>query len=219
MDYKQYIVPKPWGYEYLIFENDYLGIWLLHINDGQRTSLHCHPDKKTGLIMLTGQGTVSFLSNDIPMPTYSKIMIREGVFHSTCAQARDGVDVIEIETPRNKENLVRMEDAYGRKGMRYETADKCVSKTDHELWIDYIVGERKEYANYIFSVQILTRQLLNALHEETIIVILSPVGIVTRDKKFSISKVGDTIKVKVVRVLLNDFDLIDDGVALIIEKK
>ncbi len=218
IDFKNCVVHKPWGYEYLIFENGSIGIWLLHINDGQRTSLHCHPDKKTGLIILNGHGIISFLTNDISMPTFSKIMIREGVFHSTCAQSLQGLDVLEVETPQDKNNLVRMEDAYGRKGLQYEGSDSYVYGREHELWIENKIGEIQKYDDYTLSVQTLTRSLLNRLHEESIIIILSPIGIVTKDKKYGISKIGDTIKVKVVRTLLNDFDLMENATALVIEK-
>ena len=40
------IVKKPWGKEYLIFQNNVVDIWLLSIEPGKNTSLHCHPTKK-----------------------------------------------------------------------------------------------------------------------------------------------------------------------------
>jgi hypothetical protein len=218
MNYKNYIVPKPWGYEYLIFENGNIGIWLLHIEYGQRTSLHCHPDKKTGLIILRGDATISFLTNDIPMPPFSKIVIREGVFHTTYAQSTGGIDVIEVETPKNKDNLVRMEDAYGRKGSNYESPEVWVKKTSSQLWIEDALDHSVLYLNCRFSIHLLTRSLINKLHEESIIIILSPLGIVTRDEKYGISKIGDTIKVKLIRRLLNDFVFHTEAKALIIEK-
>ena len=30
-DYSNVIVTKPWGYEYLVFENEFVAIWMLHI--------------------------------------------------------------------------------------------------------------------------------------------------------------------------------------------
>ena len=46
--YKNIVVNKPWGYEYLAYENEYVGLWFLHIEKDQETSLHCHPKKDTG---------------------------------------------------------------------------------------------------------------------------------------------------------------------------
>ena len=54
-DYARVVIKKPWGQEYLIFKNDYTAVWVLHINKGFRTSMHCHPNKKTSLVVLSGQ--------------------------------------------------------------------------------------------------------------------------------------------------------------------
>lgn len=217
MDFKNYIVPKPWGYEYLIFENEKIGIWWLHLNKHEATSLHCHPDKKTGLILLKGLAKVSFLSDTLNMEPFSKIMIREGFFHSTQAISDDGIDVIEVEVPKDKENLVRMADAYGRKGKKYESINDCTLKTNGELWIDDIIGEKKVYAGYSFCIQYLTKELLNTLLDEDIIIMLSQEGIVSNNK-FSIVKVGDTTKVGVMKRLLYDFEIKKDAYALIIRR-
>ena len=52
---------KPWGKEYLLYQNDDVAIWHLFIEPGQSTSLHCHPSKKTGLVVLDGAAKVSFI--------------------------------------------------------------------------------------------------------------------------------------------------------------
>ena len=217
MDFKNYIVLKPWGYEYLIFENEKIGIWWLHLNTHEATSLHCHPDKKTGLILLKGRAKVSFLSDTLDMEPFSKIMIREGFFHSTQATSEDGIDVIEIEVPKNKENLVRMADAYGRKGKKYESIDECTLKTNGELWINDIIGEEKIYSGYGFYVEYLTKELLDTLLDEDIIIMLSQEGIIS-DNGFSIVKVGDTTKVGVIKRLLYDFKIKEDSHVLIIRR-
>lgn len=43
-------VKKPWGEEYLLYQNDDVAIWHLYIDPKQKTSLHSHPNKKTGLV-------------------------------------------------------------------------------------------------------------------------------------------------------------------------
>ena len=48
VDYSNIKVKKPWGSEYLIYQNNDIAVWLLKIIKGQNTSLHCHPIKKTG---------------------------------------------------------------------------------------------------------------------------------------------------------------------------
>jgi len=44
MQYESTVVKKPWGYEYLVYQNDKAALWFLHINKDQQTSMHCHPN-------------------------------------------------------------------------------------------------------------------------------------------------------------------------------
>ena len=54
--YDNKIVLKPWGYEYVVYRNlNNLSVTLLSINYGKKTSLHCHPLKKSGFILLGGK--------------------------------------------------------------------------------------------------------------------------------------------------------------------
>jgi mannose-6-phosphate isomerase-like protein (cupin superfamily) len=114
------IVNKPWGYEYQVLENDNVSLWYLKINYNHRTSLHAHPNKKTGLIVLSGVAEISFLNHKFTLAPPDKTMIRQGVFHSTRAKSKQGLEVLEIETPVDKLDLVRLEDYYGRAGKPYE---------------------------------------------------------------------------------------------------
>lgn len=112
-NYKGVIVNKPWGYEYLFYENEFVAIWCLHINNGEATSLHCHPNKKTGLILLSGEAKLSFLNDTVPMKPLSRHILRPGLFHST--KAISDCVLLEVETPPKKEDIVRFDDKYGRK--------------------------------------------------------------------------------------------------------
>ena len=57
--YTKKIVSKPWGYEYIIFKNQKkLALIFLKIFNKKQTSLHCHPNKKTGFIILSGTAKV-----------------------------------------------------------------------------------------------------------------------------------------------------------------
>ena len=47
-------------------------------------------------------------------------MIRPGLFHSTKALSKKDSIVLEIETPINKNDLVRYKDNYGRENKPYE---------------------------------------------------------------------------------------------------
>jgi len=116
-------VRKPWGYEYPILETKDLGLWALFLAGDESTSLHCHPKKKTGLAVVTGTVKVSFLNDFMMLGPAGRLMIRPGLFHSSTATTKAGAIMLEIETPRDKDDLVRLEDRYGRKGLAYENAD------------------------------------------------------------------------------------------------
>lgn len=117
---------KPWGKEYLLLHNKDVAIWHLFIEPGHETSFHSHPNKKTGLAVLDGAAKVSFLSDHQKLFAGDKTMIRHGVFHATKNMTRHTLELLEIETPVNKKDIVRLKDKYGRAGTSYspdETLD------------------------------------------------------------------------------------------------
>ena len=124
--YDDKIVYKPWGYEYLIYKNHkHLSVTLLRINYNKNTSLHCHPKKKTGFIVVSGRALIQLgLWKDKDTAKYypspSKLMIRTGLFHSIRAASKNGIFALEFETPYDKDDLVRFKDDYGRQSKPYE---------------------------------------------------------------------------------------------------
>lgn len=118
--YRDRVVVKPWGYEFLIFQNSEVAIWFLHIKKGHSTSMHCHPNKKTALIVLSGQALCNTFYNRNYLNGVDSVVIEKGVFHSTQCLSSAGADIIEIETPPNKTDLVRLNDQYGRESAGYE---------------------------------------------------------------------------------------------------
>lgn len=119
VDYAKVVVHKPWGYEYLMFENDFVAIWILHLKKGEATSMHCHPRKKSSLIVLSGKVLASTLNEWFELTELGGLIYEAGVFHTTKALT-DDVFVMEIETPPLKKDLVRLKDSYGREGKGYE---------------------------------------------------------------------------------------------------
>ncbi|MFH1798605.1 MAG: thiamine pyrophosphate-binding protein [Candidatus Omnitrophota bacterium] len=140
-DYSKVIVKKPWGYEYLVFKNEFVAIWMLHIVRKRRTSMHCHPAKRTGLVLLSGKAKFHTVDKEIELDMLEGVVIEKGVFHSTEAfnpllmnpQSENGIWVMEIESPPLKTDLVRMKDKYGRAGTSYEGTEHMVHKTSQRL--------------------------------------------------------------------------------------
>src|SRR3990170_3147913 len=163
-DYNNVIVKKPWGYEYLVFKNDFVAIWMLQIVRKRKTSMHAHPNKKTGLILLSGSAACYHSNGVIELNSSDGVVIEKGAFHSTEAfsalpilpHSENGVWVMEIESPPIKTDLVRMTDEYGRAGASYEGVDNMVFEPKECLKLQTPhIGEviRREFLNYVFTIR------------------------------------------------------------------
>lgn len=114
------VVKKPWGFEYLAFQNEHVAIWILHINKNHMTSLHCHPSKMTGLIVVSGEIQINFLNGSTGnLNALSNRMIYPGRFHQSHALT-DNTVLLEIETPVDKNDIIRIHDNYGRENEEYK---------------------------------------------------------------------------------------------------
>ncbi len=163
--YEDVIVKKPWGYEYLVFENEHVAIWMLQIVRKRKTSMHCHPRKRTGLILLSGDAKFHHLEGSLPLGRLNTVNIDAGTFHCTEAASllpidpvsENGIWVMEIESPPLKEDLCRMSDAYGRAGATYEGADHMVPQPREILRLqEPEEGEtllQRTFQNLVFTVR------------------------------------------------------------------
>tara|TARA_R100001443_G_scaffold65272_1_gene74601 strand:- start:6892 stop:7554 length:663 start_codon:yes stop_codon:yes gene_type:complete len=209
MSYDKTIVKKPWGYEYLAYENDKVGLWFLYIAKDQQTSMHCHPNKTTGLVLLDGEVEVSFLGNSNKLKPVSKTMIRKGLFHSTKATSENGAFVFEIETPVDKHDLVRLEDKYGREGKPYEDSTFETPKQEDCLWIEDKAADYN-FANCNIKVEKISDiDVLNQKEDDENIMFLDG-GILT-DDKFWVVQAGDIVSGKIVKKLIKLFPTIDNN--------
>lgn len=138
-DYSKVLIQKPWGHEYLLYRTPDVAVWVLNIKQGYKTSLHCHPNKKTSLAVLSGNAECSTLQDTHTLRVGDGFLIDKGVFHSTAALSPEGVMVIETETPTNKKDLVRAFDAYGRVGKGYENSS-CYTDLDGAVHCNFHVN-------------------------------------------------------------------------------
>lgn len=162
-NYNDNIVKKPWGYEYLAYENENVALWFLYIAPDQRTSMHCHPKKTTGLVLLDGEAEISFLSDSRKLKALDKVMIRRGLFHSTKAISDKGAFIFEIETPVDKQDLVRLNDQYGRASKPYEDNTFEETKSQNCLWI---TDENKIYDFANCTLQVETIDDINVINNK-----------------------------------------------------
>jgi mannose-6-phosphate isomerase-like protein (cupin superfamily) len=120
LNYAGLVIRKPWGHEYLIFENEHVAVWVLYLKQGFQTSLHCHPYKRSSLTVLSGEILFHTFEREFTVRPSEGLLIDKGVFHSSKAISEGGAIIMETETPNNKSDLVRFEDKYGREHMGYE---------------------------------------------------------------------------------------------------
>ena len=145
VNHKTVVVRKPWGYEYLAYENEHVALWILHIRAGERTSLHCHPTKSTGLVVVSGTAEINFIADSRIITAPGQQMIRRGLFHQT--HAITDTIMFEIETPVDKNDLVRLTDNYGRTATGYEGTEFQLPKSNECLWIsEPELGTKHHYA-------------------------------------------------------------------------
>ena len=128
ISYKNVVCIKPWGYEYLIYESNMIGIWYLNINKNNGTSLHCHFNKDTFIIVLYGCAKVTLIDNSVLyLNSMESMYIPKYKFHGI-ASFSDTTVIIEIEIFSNnvsfsdKNDLLRISDIYKRKSVGYESS-------------------------------------------------------------------------------------------------
>jgi hypothetical protein len=212
--HKSVIVQKPWGYEYLAYENENVALWVLHIKKGHSTSMHCHPNKTTGLIVVSGSVEMKFIADSKRLEAPAKQMIRRGLFHQTCA-VTDDVIVFEIETPVDKNDLVRLVDAYGRECQGYENSQFEFPKTEECLWIDEDITCEFQFHGRCMIVE---RANLKDKHPDDIIVFLRGNMVKTIDGHvYNVVQPGDVGLARVVKTVADYMDgFSDDCVTLVI---
>jgi len=164
-DYRKIVVNKPWGYEYLWYQNENVAIWFLFIKKGSSTSLHCHAKKRTSLIVLDGEVICTSIDDKYKLKKFDSIVLEPCVFHSSMSTTESGSFIMEIETPPMKGDLIRMNDSYGRENAGYENTNEY-SKEFHKY--DFIPFDTDNSSNWEFrNLEIQLVKNLNNLSEKT----------------------------------------------------
>ncbi|MCP3850913.1 MAG: hypothetical protein GY694_11855 [Gammaproteobacteria bacterium] len=130
LNFKNITVEKPWGEEYLLFENKDAAIWILKLAPHKSTSFHAHSNKITSLIVLEGKASCKTFTKDYVFQPLEAIVLGKKVFHQTINVTTDDLYLMEIESPVNKFDLVRYKDNYGRSGQSYESKKHFKVTTD-----------------------------------------------------------------------------------------
>jgi mannose-6-phosphate isomerase-like protein (cupin superfamily) len=113
LSYLDTLIPKPWGAEFRVYEDSLTDVWLLHVGAQHRTSLHCHPEKLTSQLCIEGKGTLTTITGvQYTLEPGVVLHIQPGAYHRIAATSTTGLRLVEIERPKNKFDLLRIEDDY-----------------------------------------------------------------------------------------------------------
>ena len=162
------VIPKPWGHEFRVYMDAFYDVWKLAISPGQMTSTHCHPRNETVLLCLSGTAKVRLLNHTRIVHPGEHIHFHKGIFHSTENVGHDVLDLIEVEAPRNKLDLVRMRDKYGRAGTTYES-DTLVSDVPPLVPVLEVAGAsiRSHCGSSRFQFEVRSGEDLASAHAPT----------------------------------------------------
>ena len=154
--FKNKVFKKPWGYEFLIFSNDFVSIIILFLNSYGSTSFHCHPRKKTSITVLKGKIQIDLTNKSHILYKNSSMDLGKNIFHKSSNLSKNNCILMEIETPTLKEDLLRYKDSYRRSISGYDlyNFDKLEKKTLNKIGI-YKINDKKFKLNESLTLEYL----------------------------------------------------------------
>lgn len=213
LNYDNRVIFKPWGEEYNIFRNKKkIAITYLKIKKGFSTSLHCHPKKKTGFLILKGTAEVQigiYKKNIKKYPPMSILVLRPGLFHRIKASNKSNLYALEIENPYLKNDLIRMKDNYGRNKKGYESLknSRALIKSDL-IFKTPKLNEKKKYKINNVKIDISFMKdfkTLKSYDDKSISIILD--GKIVSEKNKTVITTGEIVKSYTLKQLANYFKL------------
>ena len=179
---------------------------------GFSTSLHYHPSKKTGFLILKGTAEVQFgiyKKNIKKYPPMSILVLRPGLFHRIRASKKSNLFALEIENPYLKNDLIRMKDNYGRSKKGYESLknSRSLNKKDVVFKIPKIGKISKYFLNDInISISYFKNfEKLNSYDDKSISIILD--GKIVSEKNKTVITTGEIVKSFTLKQLTNYFKI------------
>jgi rfaE bifunctional protein nucleotidyltransferase chain/domain len=150
INYFNKVNDKPWGKEYLAYQSKYIGIWILHVNKDQETSLHCHFKKDTILMPIVGCFKINLFDKFIILNLLDTLYVPRETFHGIHSYVDDSILMeIEIYTDKieytDKSDLLRIKDIYNRDKNNYESS--VVEREPYENEIMYFNTNNKYNIN------------------------------------------------------------------------
>lgn len=214
-NFENIIVNKPWGYEYLLYSSKEISIWILKILKNQKTSMHCHPNKKTSLVLLEGEANLYTLDETINLKSGNAVIIDKGAFHRTSSEFGKDIIVMEIETPTNKNDIVRYQDEYKRSNSGYETKESFSVAKNHDTLLNFnnIKNKPGTVGNCVIKVINSKSEKTESLNEKTLI---CPIILKNKNSKGEVA-IGEIFEKNIIKE--KDILYMDLEEFLVIQKK
>ncbi len=169
IDYNRKVCVKPWGHEFLAYQSKSIGIWYLTIKKGHKTSLHCHFNKDTLIVVLKGALKVD-LHNSSPLCVneLESIFLPHYNFHGLGAYS-DEVHIIEIEVYNktidftDKNDLLRIKDIYQREHIGYDASVQLSYDLAKYGWFSL-----NETANHCVAGVVIDKITINSKNSDNV---------------------------------------------------
>ena len=206
--YKNKIISKPWGFEFVAFETKKIGLLCLHMLKDKTTSLHCHENKDSSFIVAQGKVRVHTLDSSYYLGVGDTCYIQRKKFHRIESLMENTIILeFELKNP-NRNDLLRYQDAYNRQDQGYEGVQNMISDItsyNNGDYFDFFLETRKKIEKKFEKSLLMLRFNINDMHSSDIIVILQ--GYLVVDSKYiSVGSMlrGEELQNKLVQVY-NDF--------------
>jgi mannose-6-phosphate isomerase-like protein (cupin superfamily) len=209
--YDNKVVTKPWGWEHtLIRLGKKLEVLFLQLDYNKRTSLHCHPQKKTAFVILNGRVKVQYGIYKKNFKIYgplSRMVFRKGLFHSLKAVSKNGANVLEFETPVIKNDLIRFSDDYGRKNTGYESKNYTLDKNFNYLTLKIPKKNQKisklKFKNINMELSYKKKFSTIIKNDKSTSAILN--GKIVNERNKTVLNYGEVIKTNTLKILAKEF--------------
>ena len=199
-------MPKPWGEEFLCYQNEHIAIWCLRINKRRETSFHCHPRKSTGLVLLGGRAELHLIKSIISLRPLGKLNIFPRRFHKT--RALENSVLFEVEMPVDKRDLIRLNDSNGRLNSSYE---KPIESLDN-VWFEDTMSETVKVAECV--IKIIKVQDYADFHAEHECLFVFLRGGVIADCGAKIVEIGEFLDDEVLKIYRDKFSVMDNSLVM-----
>lgn len=156
--YKNKIIKKPWGFEFVGYETKKLALLCLHMKKNTSTSLHCHQKKDSSFIIAQGKVCVHTLNSQYYLSTGDTCFIQRETFHKI-ESLHENTIILEFEIKHpNRNDLYRYKDDYNREDRGYEGIQNMVSditSDDCPEYFDFSLESRKTFEKLFEHSKIL----------------------------------------------------------------